>query len=172
MIIGTAKEAEAVGQDLKCPLAEHQAVELYPLLENPEDQVLLLDAGVLGEVLFAGFLDQFGHRHPLQFGDVGVARLFDFLIGVAFFAAAVSAVFGGDFLGQGEGLFLLQGAQGVVERRRCRLLVAGGVVCRILHAGVGLSTGVSSLSGSIITLLLKGRLCRHAEGAGGGVVGG
>ena len=73
VVVGAAEEAEAVGQDLQRPLAVHQPVELHPLLENPEDQVLLLDAGVVGEVFLAGLLDQLGHRHPLQLGDVGVA---------------------------------------------------------------------------------------------------
>ena len=44
VVIGAAQEAEAVGQDFQRPFAEHQAVELHPLLENFEDQVLLLDA--------------------------------------------------------------------------------------------------------------------------------
>ena len=54
MVVGAAEETEAVGQHLQGPLAVHQPVELDPLLENPEDQVLLLDAGVLGEVFPPG----------------------------------------------------------------------------------------------------------------------
>ena len=45
VVVGTAEEAEAVGQDLQRPLAVHQPVELHPLLEDLEDQVVLLDAG-------------------------------------------------------------------------------------------------------------------------------
>ena len=45
MVVGAAEEAEAVGQDFERPLAVHQAVELHPLLEDAEDQVLLLEAG-------------------------------------------------------------------------------------------------------------------------------
>ena len=116
VVVGAAEEAEPVGQDLQRPLAVHQPVELHPLLENPEDQVLLLDAGVIGEVFLAGLLDQLGHRHPLQFGDVGVARLLDLLVAVVDFVAARPA-FGGDFLGQGEGLFPLQGPNRLVDRR-------------------------------------------------------
>ena len=87
MIVGAAEEAEAVGQDLQRAFAVHQAVELHPLLENLEDQVLLLDAGDIGEVVLAGLLDQFGHRHPLQLGDVGVARLLDLLVARVDFVA-------------------------------------------------------------------------------------
>ena len=43
MVVGAAEEAEAVGQDFERALAEHQAVELHPLLEDLEDQVLLGD---------------------------------------------------------------------------------------------------------------------------------
>ena len=56
MVVGAAEEAEAVGQDFQRALAEHQAVELHPLLEDAEDQVLLLEAGDFGEVLLAGLL--------------------------------------------------------------------------------------------------------------------
>ena len=82
VVVGAAEEAEAVGQDFQRPLAVHQPVELHPLLEDLEDQVLLLDAGVVGEVFLAGLLDQLGHRHPLQLGDVGVAGLLDLLVAV------------------------------------------------------------------------------------------
>ena len=54
VVVGAAEEAEAVGQDFERPLAEHQAVLLHPLLEDLEDQVLLLQAGVLGDVLVLG----------------------------------------------------------------------------------------------------------------------
>ena len=83
VVVGAAEEAEAVGQDLQRPLAVHQAVELDPLLEDFEDQVLLLDAGVVGDVLLAGLLDQLGHRHLLQLGDVRVGRLLDLLVALA-----------------------------------------------------------------------------------------
>ena len=61
---------------------------------------------ILGEVFLAGFLDQLGHRHPLQLGDVGIARLLDLLVAVVRFIAYGSA-FGGDFLGQRERLMFV-----------------------------------------------------------------
>ena len=48
VVVGTAQEAEAVGQDLEGTLAVHQAVLLDPLLEDLEDQVLLLEPHVVG----------------------------------------------------------------------------------------------------------------------------
>ena len=75
MVVGAAEEAEAVGQDFERPLAEHHALELHPLLEDAEDQLLLLEAGDFGELLQLGGGDQLGHRHPLQLGDVDVAVL-------------------------------------------------------------------------------------------------
>ena len=51
VVVGAAEEAEAVGEDLQRALAEHQAVLLDPLLEDLEDQVLLLQAGVLDDAL-------------------------------------------------------------------------------------------------------------------------
>ena len=44
VVIGTAQEAEAVGQNFQRPFAEHQAVHLHALFEQLEDQVLPLDA--------------------------------------------------------------------------------------------------------------------------------
>ncbi len=121
MVVGAAEEAETVGQDLQRPLAEQQAVRLHPLLEDFEDQILLFRPGVVGEVVAAGLLDQFGHRHPLQFGDVGVAGLLDLFV-VFIGVLAVAAFFDGDLLGQRKRLLLLQGAERLVERCRCALL--------------------------------------------------
>ena len=148
MVVGTAEEAEPVGQDLQRPLAVHQPVELHPLLQNPEDQVLLLDAGVVGEVFLAGLLDQFGHRHPLQLGDVGIARLLDLLVAVVDFvplgrpSAAISSA-------KRKGLFPLQGAKRLARPpARAALRPAGD--------GSGSWFGVSaSRSPFIIALLLK-----------------
>ena len=81
VVVGAAEEAEAVGQDLERALAEHQAVLLDPLLEDLEDQVLLLQAGVLGEALGLGRAEELRHRHLLQLGDVGLAAL-DLLVAV------------------------------------------------------------------------------------------
>ena len=106
MVVGAAEEAEAVGQDLQRALAVHQPVELHPLLEDLEDQVLLLDAGVVGDVLLAGLLDQLGHRHPLQFGDVGVARLLDLLVAVVGSSSTPAIGLVGQLLGQRERLSL------------------------------------------------------------------
>ena len=160
VVVGAAEEAEAVGQDLQRPLAVHQPVELHPLLEDPEDQVLLLDAGVVGEVFLAGLLDQFGHRHPLQLGDVGVARLLDLLVAVVESSLRRRAVLGGDFLGQREGLLLLQGAEGLVDGRRERFSLAPRGALR--------RRAIDSASWSRFMLSAPERsLCRR-EGAGGG----
>ena len=119
MVIGTAEEAETVGQNLQRPFAVHQSVEFHPLLENPEDQILLLDAGVFGEVFPAGFLDQLGHRHPLQFDDVRIARLLDLLVlGVDVFLVGIHL--GGDFLGQRKRIVLVVEMIVVVVFRPCR----------------------------------------------------
>jgi hypothetical protein len=42
VVIGTAQKAEAVGQDLQRSFAVHQSVQLDPLFEDLEDQILLL----------------------------------------------------------------------------------------------------------------------------------
>ena len=73
MIVGAAQESESVGQDFERALAEHQAVHLRPLFEDAEDEVLLLEPGVFADLLLAGEIDEFLHRHPLEFGDVDVA---------------------------------------------------------------------------------------------------
>ena len=106
VVVGAAEEAEAVGQDFQRPLAVHQAVELDPLLEDPEDQVLLLDAGVVGEVFLAGLLDQLGHRHLLQLGDVRVAGLLDLLVAVVDVVGQTLGA-GGDLFGQRERFFIV-----------------------------------------------------------------
>ena len=81
MIVGTAQEAEAVGKNLQRSFTEHQTVHLRPLLEDLEDEVLLLQPGVLGDVLLFGENDQFFHRQPLEFSDVDVAlATFDLLV--------------------------------------------------------------------------------------------
>ena len=72
MVVGAAEEAEAVGEDFERPLTEHQAVELHPLFENPEDEVVLLGPGDVADLLLAGQFDELLHRHLLQGGDVGV----------------------------------------------------------------------------------------------------
>ena len=87
VVVGAAEEAEAVGQDFQRAFAEHQAVELHPLFEDPEDQILLLDAGDLRTVLLAGLLDELRHAHPLQLGDVDVALL-DLLVAIVGFVVA------------------------------------------------------------------------------------
>ena len=79
VVIGTAEESEAVGQNFERPFAEHQPVELGPLLEDLEDQVLLLQPGVFGQPFFLGQPQQLLDRHSLQVGNVDVALL-DFLI--------------------------------------------------------------------------------------------
>ena len=73
VVVGAAEEAETVGQDLQRPLAVHQPLELHPLLEDAEDQLLLLEAADVGDLFHLGGGDQLGHRHPLQLGDVDVA---------------------------------------------------------------------------------------------------
>ena len=96
MIVGTAQEAETVGQDFQRSLAEHQPVQLHPLFQDLENQILLLDAGDVGQVFLAGLLDQLRHAHPLQFGDVDVALL-DLLVpivGVVGFLDAACRLFG------------------------------------------------------------------------------
>ena len=81
VVVGAAEEAEPVGQDLERPLAVHQAVLLDPLLEDLEDQVLLLQAHVLGDALGLGRADELGHRHLLELGEVDLAAL-DVLVAV------------------------------------------------------------------------------------------
>ena len=72
MVVGAAEEAEAVGEDFERPLAEHQAVELHPLFEDPEDEVVLLGPGDVADLFLARQFDQLLHRHLLQGGDVRV----------------------------------------------------------------------------------------------------
>ncbi len=81
VVVGAAEEAEAVGEDFEGPLAVHQAVLLDPLLEDLEDQVLLLQAGVLGDALLLGGGDELRHGHLLQLGQVDLAA-FDVLVAV------------------------------------------------------------------------------------------
>ena len=81
VVVGAAQEAEAVGQDFERALAEHQAVLLDALLEDLEDQVLLLQPGVVGEPLVLGDLEELRHGHLLQLGDVRAAAL-DLLVAV------------------------------------------------------------------------------------------
>ena len=73
VIVGAAKEAEAIGQDFERALAVHQAFELHPLLEDAEDEVLLLEAADFGNVFGFGRLNELGDAHSLQLGDVDVA---------------------------------------------------------------------------------------------------
>ena len=87
VVVGAAQEAEAVGQDFQRPLAVHQAVLLDPLLEDLEDQVLLLQARVLGDPLVLGGADELGHGHLLQLGEVDLAAL-DVLVAVVDGAAS------------------------------------------------------------------------------------
>ena len=72
MVVGAPQKPEPVGQNLERPFAEHQPVELRPLFQDPEDQVLLFQAGVVHQPLGPGRRQQLLHRHPLQFGDVGL----------------------------------------------------------------------------------------------------
>ena len=81
VIVGAAQKPEPVGQDLQRSLAVHQPVHLHAFFQDAEDQVLLLHARHVGDVLFAGLLDQLGHAHLLQFGDVDLALL-DFLVAI------------------------------------------------------------------------------------------
>ena len=113
MIVGAAQEAETVGQDLQRALAEHQAVELHPLLEDLEDQVLLLDARDFGQVFLAGLFDQLRHGHPLQFGDMDVALL-DLFVAVVRLVAELGG-FVGQLFGQAQWLAVVASA----EIRRC-----------------------------------------------------
>ena len=96
MGVGTSQEAEAVRQDLERALAEHQAVELDPLLEDPEHEILLLLPRHVAQILLAGKFDEFLHRKLLQPSDGRIA-LFERLV----MARHVEAVLdlGGDFLG-------------------------------------------------------------------------
>ena len=90
VIVGTAQEAETIGQDFQRPFAEHQAVHLGPLFQDLEDQVLLLQTGVIGQLLDTSLSEQLRHRHALQFGDVNFALL-DFFI--ALVGGSVAEVF-------------------------------------------------------------------------------
>ena len=72
MVVGTAEESESVGKDLERPFAEHQPVELDPLLQDPEDEVVLLGTGDVADLLLTGQFDQLLHRHLLQGCDVRV----------------------------------------------------------------------------------------------------
>ncbi len=81
VVIGAAQEAEAVGERFERAFAEHQAVLLDALLEDFEDQVLLLEARIIAELLLLGDAEKLGHGHLLQFGDVRGAAL-DLLIAI------------------------------------------------------------------------------------------
>ena len=134
MVVRAAKEAESVGQHLERPLPVHQPIELHPLLENPKHQVVLLDAGVVAEVLLAGFLDQLGHRHPLEFGDVGVAGLLDLLVAIVDLIADRGPL-GGDLLGQRERFVLV--VQAVFDFRSPLIVRRGwGVAVVVLVFGI------------------------------------
>ena len=77
--LGTAQETEPVGQDFERAFAEHQAVLLDAFLQDLEDQVLLLEAAVIDQLLRLGDVEELRNRHLLQFGDVRGAA-FDLLV--------------------------------------------------------------------------------------------
>ena len=80
MIVGAAEKAEAIGQNFKGSLAEHQPVKLDPLLEDLEDKVLLLHAGHITDLLRPGEFNQLTHRQFLELGDVRIALLLEQVI--------------------------------------------------------------------------------------------
>ena len=111
VVIGAAQEAEAVGQDFERALAEHQAVLLDAFLEDLEDEILLLETGIVAESFVPGARQQLRHGHLLQFGDVRGAA-FDLLIAeVGLLIEAVGPVRKGG---------LRHGRRGGQRRRRTR----------------------------------------------------
>ena len=92
VVVRAAEEAEAVGQDFQRPLAEHQAVLLDPLLEDLEDQVLLLQAGVLADAFGLGGADELRHGHLLKLGEMDLAAL-DVFVAVMNRVVAVDVFF-------------------------------------------------------------------------------
>ena len=72
MVVGRSQKSKSVLQNLERPLAEHQAIHLRPLFEDFENEILLLQPGVLGDIFLLGENDQILHRQSLKFGDVDV----------------------------------------------------------------------------------------------------
>ena len=98
MVIGAAQKAEAIRQNLQRSLAKHQAIELHPLFQDAKDQFVLLGPDDVVDMLLPGQVDQFGHRHLLQGGDVGITPL-QAIIAIGRIDA-VEFHFGGDLLRQ------------------------------------------------------------------------
>ena len=69
VVIGRPEEAEAVGQHFEHAFAVHQAVLAAALFQDFEEQVLLVERGILGDVLALGGIAQFLDRHVLQVRD-------------------------------------------------------------------------------------------------------
>ena len=65
-----AQEAVALGQDLEHPLAPDDGVGVEQRLLDPEDQVLLPEPGVVGDVELLRERMQFSHGLLLQFSDI------------------------------------------------------------------------------------------------------
>ena len=97
MVVGAAKKSKPVGKDLERPFPEHQPVELHPLLQDPEYDVMPLGAGDVADIFLAGPFDELRHRHLLQFGDVGITLL-ERLVMVGHIDSILDL--GGDLLGQ------------------------------------------------------------------------
>ncbi len=94
VVFGAAEESEAVGEDFQDAFAVHQAVLADAAAEDLEDQVLLLEADVIGDSLFLGDVVQFMHVHLLEVLDVKLAALDLLVLGVGF-GVEVGDVFGG-----------------------------------------------------------------------------
>ncbi len=171
VVVRTAQEAETVGQDLQRSFPVHQPIELHAFLENLENQVLPLHAGIVDEVLLARLLNQLAHRQLLQFGDVRITRLLDRLVALVGIVVRQPAFFH-QLLGQRERLAIEGIVQVVVHGAVPRVLGVGRTV--ILRARRRAPVGSRSrpwrLGKGHGSLLLKGSWDRHAEGAGGGLV--
>ena len=81
VVVRAAQEAKAVGQYLERSLPVHEAVLLDPLFQDLEDQVLLLEAHVLGDAFALGGANQLRHRHFLKLGEMDLASL-DILVAI------------------------------------------------------------------------------------------
>ena len=109
MVVGTAEKPEPVGQDFERPLAEHQPVELDPLLENAEHEVLLLGPLEVLDLLLPGEFDELLHREFLEARDRRVSLLERLVV-----ARDVEPIpdLLGDLLGDAQGLTVGGGMRG------------------------------------------------------------
>ncbi len=84
VVFGATEKPEAVGENFQDAFAVHQAVLADAGAQNLEDEVLFLEADVIGDSLFLGDVVQFVHVHGLEVFDVEFSAFDLFVFGVGF----------------------------------------------------------------------------------------